>query len=202
MCQPSLIVTHGKVWTVCMILGIDKFEPELEGIMPKGPIYHALAWRVGPFWQDTIEFTPIYDYLHQDGYHWFCHTIYNFSNAFPDKKTYVLLYKFHLKLASWVLLYSKSAYQHMQFWDTKFRSTTAAVSPECDNYNVFRRIINSSWFILFSGYPMANIVPLEPLPSFPRALSHSDVYSKHVARWGVYHKMQMCELDGDKNMAI
>ena len=33
-------------------------EPQrwyIKGILPKGPICHAKAWRVGPFWQDTLD---------------------------------------------------------------------------------------------------------------------------------------------------
>ena len=36
-------------------LSPDYIYPNSRVSCPKGPIFHAEAWRVGPFWQDTIE---------------------------------------------------------------------------------------------------------------------------------------------------
>ena len=28
---------------------------DIDGILQKGPTRHAYAWRMGPFWQDTLD---------------------------------------------------------------------------------------------------------------------------------------------------
>ena len=33
----------------------EDVKTKCEGILQKGPIRHAYAWQIGPFWQDTLE---------------------------------------------------------------------------------------------------------------------------------------------------
>ena len=31
----------------------------IDGILPKGPTRHAYAWKIGPFWHDTLDIGKI-----------------------------------------------------------------------------------------------------------------------------------------------
>ena len=44
------IIPNGPFCSFCYTL----ISLNIEGILSKGPICHAEAWRVGPFWQDTL----------------------------------------------------------------------------------------------------------------------------------------------------